>query len=182
MDANAVTINCFAELSQAEQRAIVPDIDRIFFDSSLRRAFDSDGDRTAFRDLWMGQYLRKFPDLFFVARFDTRAVGYLAGYFPSPDRPMNFSGQHHMSIFEDLLERYPAHLHINLAEEARSRGIGIRLIDAFVAQCCAASLTGVHIVTGKGSRNNTFYRRAGFVDEVPRSSAGTDLLFMGRPL
>ena len=73
--------------------------------------------------------------------------------------------------------RYPAHLHINVAAGARSRGIGERLIEAFEHHATANGAPGVHIVTGAGMRNVGFYDRLGF-REVARTRRGAGTVVM----
>lgn len=44
------------------------------------------------------------------------------------------------------LERYPAHLHVNLADGFRGHGVGRRLLERFLAQAQEAGSRGVHAV------------------------------------
>lgn len=179
MDADAVLIKRFADLALSDRAAVTHGIDQIFYDTSLRRTFDSDDERASFRHTWVGQYVELFPDLFFVALREGQAVGYLAGYFPTPGREHDFSDQHHMAVFSDLVAQYPAHLHINVDEGVRDLGIGGQLVDEFLSTCRTKSVAGVHIVTGDGSRNNAFYRKVGLTTEVRRASGERNMLFMG---
>ncbi len=182
MDVAGVSIKRFTDVSEQERPGVLKDLDRIFFDASLKREFATSDERSEFRDRWMGQYITQFPDLFLVATLEASAVGYLAGYIPLSGREHDFSNQHHVSVFEDLWGDYPAHLHINVDQCVRSQGVGGQLIDGFLSMCRASSVAGAHIVTGDGSRNNAFYRKVGLTDEVRRSSEGRDMLFMGRRL
>ena len=53
------------------------DIDDIFFQSSATGDFRRQGEKQAFREMWLGRYIEKHRSSFFVA-FDSdgRAVGY----------------------------------------------------------------------------------------------------------
>ena len=136
-----------------------------------------------FRETWLDQYMRQASQTFFVARSSDGAVlGYLAGSFQPPGREAGFTGQHHVSVFRDLWERFPAHFHINIAPTARAQGLGARLVAAFVAACATEGVAGVHIVTGREARNARFYRRQGLTHEVCRDVLERRLLFMGRAI
>jgi ribosomal protein S18 acetylase RimI-like enzyme len=61
------------------------------------------------------------------------------------------------------LERYPAHLHINLAAEWRGYGLGKRLMQAYLEQLKQLGVRGVHL--GTTSMNEAacrLYERSGF--------------------
>ena len=55
-------------------------IDSIFFESSAKQEFADQAERDAFRERWLGRYIEKHRDSFFVAIDDDgNAIGYLAG-------------------------------------------------------------------------------------------------------
>jgi len=59
--------------------------------------------------------------------------------------------------------RYPAHFHINLGKGFRGRGLGSKLVDAFMQQVAQARLRGVHVVTrGDNVTGRRFFEKAGF--------------------
>lgn len=63
----------------------------------------------------------------------------------------------------ELLEQYPAHLHIDLLPETQGLGVGRSLIDAFCGLLRDRGVPGVHL--GVGVRNtgaHRFYERTGF--------------------
>jgi ribosomal protein S18 acetylase RimI-like enzyme len=65
-------------------------------------------------------------------------------------------------IFTGLYRQYPAHLHINLAEKARRRGIGARLLAAYENNLREKGVSGYHL--GVGAENQVgigFYRKMG---------------------
>lgn len=159
-------------------RSLEAGIDRIFFDASATRSFTDADARAAFRERWLGRYLERFPQWFYVVTDadagsgdSARALGYLAGCLEDPARSPLFADIGYFDDLRDLTARFPAHLHINLAEEARSRGIGTALIERFCIDAQAAGSCGVHVVTSASSRNVTFYNRCGF-SEVRRFASG----------
>jgi hypothetical protein len=54
------------------------------------------------------------------------------------------------------------------------------LIDAFVADARGAGLPGVHLVTGRHSRNRSFYARNGFEEIAGLDWGGTAIVMLGR--
>lgn len=65
----------------------------------------------------------------------------------------------------ELLEQYPAHLHINLLPEAQGGGWGRRLIETELDALRQAGVKGVHLgVSPTNERAKGFYRALGFTD------------------
>lgn len=65
----------------------------------------------------------------------------------------------------ELLEEYPAHLHINLLPEAQGAGWGRRLIATQLDALRQAGVRGVHLgVSPSNERAKGFYRALGFTD------------------
>jgi GNAT superfamily N-acetyltransferase len=81
-----------------------------------------------------------------------------------------------------LCDPYPCHLHINLDERYRNRGIGSALIAAFVAQAESAGHSGIHVVTEERARNVRFYEKNKFRPLATARWKGADVVFMGRLL
>jgi ribosomal protein S18 acetylase RimI-like enzyme len=74
------------------------------------------------------------------------ALGLLRGEFPQPDHKV-----------------YPAHLHVNVAEGWRGRGLGRELLNGYLAQLRAAGVVGVHLGTTSYNRAAVrLYRSLGF--------------------
>ncbi len=147
----------------------------IFFASSATRSFASPEARVAFRERWLGRHLVHYPDLTLVALDPSgEVIGYLVGATDDPALSPLFADITYFQQLADLTPVYPAHLHINLASEARGRGIGGRLIETFCATLEARRIAGVHVVTGAASRNLTFYTRQGF--EPLRTIGGAVML------
>jgi GNAT superfamily N-acetyltransferase len=159
------------------------EIDDIFFRSSVKRDFYSHEERLSFREQWLGRYILKHRDSFFVAFDDVRrAVGYLAGCLENPTKLNHFNDIAYFSHIDDICQIYPAHLHINVAEQHRSRGLGAALIERFAGWAKLQSVEGIQVVTSSTSRSLPFYRRSGF-SELRRFpwNSGTGVC-MGRKL
>lgn len=155
-------------------------VDVIFWATSARPISDV-REREAFRDLWLGDYLADDSPYAWVALTpDGDVVGYLAGSVAPIMGNERFAGLGYFGAFGEALRDYPAHLHINLDEAWRNRGIGRRLIDAFAAQVRAAGHPGFHVVTGATSRNVSFYTRAGFAEIARTRWKSGEVVFLGR--
>lgn len=156
-------------------------LDPIFFAASATRSFPDQAARLIFRERWLGRYLREFPRLAHVALdTDDAIVGYIVGAHADPARDPLFADIGYWPAIAPLTARYPAHLHINLAETARNRGIGSLLIEAFLADARVAGVSGVHLVTGRHSRNRSFYARNGFVEVAGLDWGGTPIVMLAR--
>lgn len=69
---------------------------------------------------------------------------------------------------------YPAHMHIDLLEEARHRGVGTQLFQALCARLRAEGIPGLCLGVGAENRNAiAFYRKMGF---LPLRRAGGSLV------
>lgn len=167
----------------ADPNGVVPGIDAVFFAASNTQSFAGEDARTQFRERWLGRYLAYDAGHVFVALDEDGAVaGYLAGSFDDPARAERFGDIGYFARLAEVTARYPAHLHVNLAPGARSRGTGSALVAAFVAQAQLAGLPGAHVVTGKGARNVGFYLRLGFLERAVFPWNGVNLVVLGRDL
>jgi len=155
-------------------------LDEIFFTSSASQTFAGEAARTAFRERWLGRYLDHDRDWFYVAVRGDRLAGYLAGAIDDPARAARFSDIAYFKVIAEETAKYPAHLHVNVAEGARSGGIGSRLIAAFLADLRQAGVGGVHLVTGHNSRNIPFYHRNGFSLRKVIKGEATDSVMLAR--
>jgi GNAT superfamily N-acetyltransferase len=159
-------------------------VDAIFFEASGRAGFASTEERAAFRERWLGRYLRGGSDIVLIAQDAAGTVaGYLVGALEDPAGQERFADiDYFRGVFRDLCRRYPAHLHINLAPGFRSRGIGARLIDAFATHAAAARAPGLHVVTAKAARNVRFYARCGLVEAGAACWNDREVVFLARSL
>jgi GNAT superfamily N-acetyltransferase len=138
--------------------------------------------RDAFRERWLGRYLLGGSDIVLVAmEGETTVAGYLVGALQNPARQSRFADiGYYRADFADLTAQFPAHLHINLDQRFRSRGIGAILIEEFVRHAKLAGAPGVHVTTGKGVRNTRFYARCGFEELGSTMWNGRAVVFLGR--
>ena len=61
------------------------------------------------------------------------------------------------------LQRYPAHLHINLSHGSRGLDLGKELMDRFIRSVREKGLQGIHLVTAAdNSKAHSFFERCGF--------------------
>ncbi len=157
------------------------ELDPVFFEASLTKTFPTAAARLAFRERWLGRFLEHWPELAHVAvGGDGVLLGYIVGAHKDPAADPRFADIGFYRELGHVTPQYPAHLHINLAPEARGRRVGSRLIEAFMADARVARLPGVHLVTGRDSRNRSFYARLGFAPVVELVWEGTPIVMLGR--
>jgi GNAT superfamily N-acetyltransferase len=179
--AGNVAIHRWMDLPERERH--VPEIDRIFFTSSATQSFSSDEVREAFRERWLGRYLRHYPQWALVAIGpDGVVIGYIVASTEDPARAALFRDIAYFRDFAAVTPLYPAQLHVNLAPEWRGQGIGSRLIQAMAEALKAAGVPGVHIVTSRGVRNVRYYEANGFREVASTLWSGRDLVMLGRRL
>ena len=156
---------------------------RLFFLTSTRQRFDGEGERREFFRRWTGYYLEQVPHRVFLSHDDTRLVGYLTGCDDSQAPATALGGEAPgYTLFADLFDRFPAHLHINVDPKTQGLGVGRALIDAYVEALRSQGVAGVHIVTAPGGNAIGFYDKLGFTVRVERDFGDRRLLFMGLSL
>jgi GNAT superfamily N-acetyltransferase len=64
--------------------------------------------------------------------------------------------------FPQLVEEYPAHLHIDLLPGYQRKGFGRQLMEMFCEKLRRDGARGVHLVMAVENRNGVFYERMGF--------------------
>lgn len=175
-----IAISRYLDVDLTPQRS--REIDGIFFESSNTKSFASEEARAAFRERWLGRYFRRDPAFAYLARKEDGAVvGYLVGALDDPAKSQRFADIGYFAALGLHTQRFPAHLHVNVASGFRNRGIGGRLIEDFAKDAKASGAPGMHVVTSAGAANVAFYNRNGFT-EVARAGENGDLVFLGRPL
>jgi ribosomal protein S18 acetylase RimI-like enzyme len=150
--------------------------------------------------IWSVPYAKFAPDFTFVLAEANRPVGYVVAtpdteafsatlereWWPevrrtigklTPARPRDVAAidwiMNPPAHPEDLLEDYPAHLHINVLPDAQSSGWGRRLIETELAALKAHGVRGVHLgVAPDNERAKGFYQHVGF-DDVSRGDSVT---------
>ena len=69
---------------------------------------------------------------------------------------------------DDVVQDYPAHLHIDLLERARGQGLGRELIERLLADLRMRGIRGVHLdVAADNTNAAAFYRHLGFQGLAP---------------
>ncbi len=174
----------WTDIDPARRKELETGVDRVFFDASSVQSFPDEEERARFRERWLGRYLQHDPLWAYVALDgEERAVGYVIGAIDDPARSERFDDIPYFRAWAHLTAQYPAHLHINVAPEWRSSGLGSRLIEAFAADAGVAGVPGMHVVTGEGMRNVGFYLRNGFAHLATLEQAGKRaVVFLGRRL
>ena len=176
-----ITIHRYPDRSWSPEQ--IAAVDQIFFSSSATQSFANAAERAAFRERWLGRYLLVDASHAFIAIEDAdRVVGYLVGGTEDIAHQARFADLWTARAFAAASARFPAHLHINIAEDRRGHGIGARLIEAFAVHAVQHGARGMHVVTSATSRNVHFYERCGFA-EIDRITAGSNtVVFLGHRL
>lgn len=183
MTTSAASVKVVPYASVAADPVAAAAIDDIFFTSSMTQTFADAQARVAFRERWLGRFLQHFPQSCYIAIADDGCpVGYICGSLRDPARDPRFADQPHFAAFAAVTPAYPAQLHINVAVQARSTGVGGRLLAAYVAHASANGAPGVHAISARGARNLPFYAANGFPQVAAATVNGRDLVFLGRKL
>jgi len=207
-------ISSLAEVDADREAFWYREAERVFRETAAADRFGSRREREEFRYRYLEYYRTAAPDLFLVA-FPIRDAlagpgekiyGYICGVADTRNHPDLYRVAGHIPVFDDLYDRFPAHLHINLTAASRGLGIGSRLIAELEARLTGDAgngsarrkdpVRGLHLVTSEGARNTRFYRNNGFTFEIargmpgqgdnpvdePDSDQGPRMLFMGKEL
>lgn len=77
---------------------------------------------------------------------------------------------------KELLERYPAHIHVDIVEPWQGKGWGPKLIAEMESQLVKEWVKGVHLGAAEdNARAGNFYKRIGFeeiTEQVGREGIG----------
>lgn len=112
----------------------------------------------------------------------------VADRFPAPehDEPRDLDETirgllHHPErmLAPGIADRYPAHLHIDLLPEGQRRGLGRRLMTAYLDALRERGVPGVHLGMDPANAGvRAFYDRFGFV-EIPHPDGDERTTFLG---
>ncbi len=85
-------------------------------------------------------------------------------------------------FLENLYERFPAHLHVNVDKTARGAGVGAKLVERYLADLRSLDVKGIHLFCGP--KPVAFYRRCGLeiLGEREFKPGGVPVVAMGREL
>jgi ribosomal protein S18 acetylase RimI-like enzyme len=156
--------------------------------------------------VYAGPYLALAPDCAFVVEDREDVAGYIVGapdtmaferrlgseWWPilrknygdpsaprTPDDRMAHFIHHPNRTPRRIAEAYPAHLHINLLPRLQGRGIGVRLIDHWLAAMGKKGVPAAHLAVGaRNERAVRFYARYGF-GEIERTGPPFDVIWFG---
>lgn len=181
VDSSPVDIRRWRDIPAAER--LVPAIEAILFGAAATQTFPDAIAKAEFRERWLGRYLDHYGGEAWIAiDREGRVAGYLVGCLDDPAQGSRFADIGYFPLLAPHTRSFPAHLHINLDARWRGRGIGARLIEAFVGDLAARGIPGVHVVTGAGMRNVAFYARNGFAEVHRFAWNGRDLVMLARRL
>lgn len=163
--------------------AILAQLDSIFFKSSARSDFSNESERSQFRYKYLDWYLLNHPEFFQLATDSNKNIlGYICGTADTNSSSELFTLHPWLQCLQSYLNRFPAHLHINLAENARGSGLGSLLLKDYEHLLKSRNIAGLHLVTAPDARNVGFYRKNGYNFETTFQWKNVDLLFMGKHL
>jgi GNAT superfamily N-acetyltransferase len=98
----------------------------------------------------------------------------------TPDQQLHRHLHHPPVAPPEVLDEFPAHLHVNLLPRAQGRGVGRRLLETLFD--ALAGVAGIHLgVAPENERAAAFYAHLGFVPIGPPLAPGAGRL-LGRPL
>lgn len=164
--------------------------------------------------IYSAPYAKLHPELVFVAEDGEGVFGYIAGVFdtiafgqrlerewwphlrrlyadPEGDPALWNEDQKRISAIHHpkqapaiLVERFPAHIHMNLLPRAQGRGIGTALLDRWMANARVSGVKGVHLGANSSNHNGIrFWSSRGFVPvELPPSLASETTVWFGQDL
>ncbi len=162
--------------------------------------------------IYSAPYVVLHPELVFVAEDDEGVFGYIAGAFdtiafderlerewwphlrqrysdPEGDPALwdadqkRISAIHHPKLAPAILiERFPAHIHMNLLPRAQGKGIGTALLDRWVTNARANGVKGIHLGANAGNHGGIrFWSSRGFVPvELPSGLAPETTVWFGQ--
>jgi GNAT superfamily N-acetyltransferase len=81
----------------------------------------------------------------------------------------------------DVVDAYPAHLHLNLLPDAQGKGVGLMLLKAWLELASKRGAAGVHVGVNRANlRALRFWSQNRFKDLNPEGRAGGRTVWMGR--
>lgn len=81
----------------------------------------------------------------------------------------------------DVVNSYPAHLHLNLLPRVQGRGLGSMLLRAWLELASKRGATAVHVGVNRANlRALRFWRQNSFKDLNPEGNMGARTIWMGR--
>ena len=175
-------IVCFADVGHSA--GVRAAIDKVFFDNAATSEFSDEVSRRDYHDLWLGRYLRHFPESCWIAfeeNNDNAIIGYLAGSLVSDTPPLP-GPDYYRQFPSNFIEKFPAHLHINIRQDRHVQGTGRALIDAFRTHCHEKQMAGFHAVTIASRTPADFFVRCGMTVQARILWSDRRIVFIGEKL
>lgn len=98
----------------------------------------------------------------------------------SPDQRRAFMIHHPAPTTQRICERYPAHMHLNLAPRIQGRGVGSRLFSEWLARAAERGVTALHIGANRANhRAIGFWSRQGFIPVPEPAGTSGRTVWMG---
>ena len=173
-----------ASINDADEEEEVEEaISEIFFATATRKDFVSLAEKEAFQHRWLDRYFYRYRSVCFYARDpDRRPIGYVVGCPIDPRQVPCFSDVTYFTAFADLLDRFPAHVHVNVALDRQGEGVGRALMARAFKACREEGVGGVHVVTAADASNVGFYAKCGLAEVARREVGHRKLLMLGQRL
>lgn len=113
---DGVRVRVLRDLERERGRPIhaseLTQIEAVFFAASNTQVFADERHRAAFRERWLGRYLDRYRQHFFLARApQDRIAGYLAGCLDDPARQPLFADIGYFAALADLTQLHRASAH-----------------------------------------------------------------------
>lgn len=146
----------------------------------------AEAQKYAFALRWALPYLRHYPKFCFVAELGSKVVGYIVGT-PDTQTQVDLFVKHELAEMQTLIDKrtplansflnggeldptiaelvndYPAHLHINLTSACRGLGVGGRLMAELEYQLQEHGIKGMHLGVAKQNMAAVkFYQHQGY--------------------
>lgn len=159
-------------------------IHRHFLATSVRQNFDSVEERILFQKKYFDDYLNSWPDLGLGIFHNDTSAGYILGCADTFNALKNslLVETLYPAEFLPYLEKFPAHLHIDLAPTHQGQGLGTWAINNWLDLMKSKSVPAAHVITMVEHPSFEFYRRHFFheLHRLPRGEKHLSLL--GRSL
>ncbi len=156
-------------------------MEEIFFQTAKKQSFENSLERKSFQDRWLSPYLdQSASNLYIAIDSQNNITGYLTACFDTALFLKRGDPPKSLLLFEDLVEEYPCHFHINCSPSFQRQGVGRQLVGHLISEVQSCGIGGVFIVTSPEEENVNFYRKLEFKREINRTLEGAQILFMGR--
>ena len=138
-------IIAFASLTAEQKLKVIEEIKYIFYVSSSVQQFNSEDHKQLFFEKWCGDYITFYSDEFFLYLDQSnKLLGYISGCHNSQEAIGKLRVPA-FTLFSDLFQNFPAHLHINFHPDARGKGLGSILVNHYENYLNTQNIKGLQI-------------------------------------